>query len=114
MNSTKPIFCVDNVIASDRIKVMNMTIQIRIDKNTKEKAQKSLKNMGMDLSSGIKYFLNQVGKSNKLSYVCDFGYPHIHSLEKLKEYNKETEWAKKYGKRFFCAKELLQDILSKK
>lgn len=93
---------------------MNTTLQIRIDKNTKEKAQKSLKNMGLDLSSGIKYFLNQVGKIDNLSYVCDFGYLHVHSSEKSKEYNKETEWAKKYGKRFSSAKNLLQDILSKR
>ena len=93
---------------------MNTTIQIRIDKSDKEKAQKSLKNMGLDLSSGIKYFLNQVGKTGNLSYVCDFGYLHRHSSEKLKEYNKEIEWAKKYGKRFSNAKDLLQDILGKK
>lgn len=93
---------------------MNTTLQIRIDKSTKERAQKSLKNMGLDLSSGIKYFLNQVGKMDNLSYVCDFGYPHTHSSDKLKEYNKETEWAKKHGKRFSNAKKLLEDILSKK
>ena len=106
--------CIDNVITNDNIRIMNTTIQIRIDKNTKEKAQKSLRNMGLDLSSGIKYFLNQVGKTDNLSYVCDFGYLHAYSSEKLKEYNKEIEWAKKYGKRFSNAQSLLQDILSKK
>ena len=96
------------------MKIVNTTIQIRIDKSTKEKAQKSLKNMGLDLSSGIKYFLNQIGKTDNLSYVCDFGYLHAHSSDKLKEYNKEIEWAKKHGKRFSNAKNLLQDILGKK
>jgi len=93
---------------------MSTTIQIRIDKKTKERAQKSLKNMGLDLSSGIKYFLTQVGKASNLSYVCDFGYLHKHIPEKLKEYKKEVDWAKKYRKRFSNAKDLLQDILGKK
>lgn len=93
---------------------MNTTIQIRIDKITKDKAQKSLKNMGLDLSSGIKYFLNQIGKTDNLSYVCDFGYLHTHSSEKLKEYNKEVKWAKENGKRFSNAKDLFRDILGKK
>lgn len=39
---------------------MNTTINVRIDKKTKDKAQKTLEAMGLDLSSGIKLFLNQV------------------------------------------------------
>lgn len=90
---------------------MNTTIQIRIDQTTKTKAQKAFKNMGLDLSSGIKYLLNQVGKADSLSYFCDFGYMHTYTPEKAKEMHKEIEYAKKHSKRFSSAKEMLDDIL---
>ncbi|HBW73705.1 MAG TPA: hypothetical protein DEF59_00350 [Candidatus Magasanikbacteria bacterium] len=39
---------------------MNTTLQIRIDNKTKKSAAKILESLGLDLSSGIKIFLNQV------------------------------------------------------
>jgi len=50
---------------------MNTTIQIRIDQVTKTKAQRTFKNMGLDLSSGIKYFLVKIGNKNGLKDVYD-------------------------------------------
>lgn len=93
---------------------MNTTIQIRIDQATKAKAQKAFRNMGLDLSSGIKYLLNQVGKADSLSYICDFGYMHKYTPEILKAYEKEANYAIKHGKKFSSAKEMMDDILTKK
>ena len=90
---------------------MSTTIQIRIDQATKTKAQKAFKNMGLDLSSGVKYLLTRVGNTNSLSYICDFGYMHKYSSENAQKLKKEIEFAKKYGKRFSSAKELVDDIL---
>lgn len=90
---------------------MNTTIQIRIDQTTKSKAQKAFKNMGLDLSSGIKYLLTQAGKADSLSYICDFGYMHNYNTEKAKKMHKEIEYAKKHGKRFSSAQEMMDDIL---
>ena len=47
------------------------TIQIRIDSPTKARAQKAFKSMGIDLSSGIKYFLVKVGKEKNLQDASD-------------------------------------------
>ena len=70
--------------------------------------------MGLDLSSGIKYFLNQIGKTDNLSYVCDFGYLHAHSSDKLKEYNKEIEWAKNMESDFLMPKTFFKIFWAKK
>lgn len=89
---------------------MNTTIQIRIDQATKVKAQKAFKNMGLDLSSGIKYLLKQVSKADSLSYICDFGYMHKYTPEKGKELRKEINYAKKHAKRFSSVKEMMDNL----
>ncbi|MFA7000218.1 MAG: type II toxin-antitoxin system RelB/DinJ family antitoxin [Candidatus Paceibacterota bacterium] len=89
---------------------MNTTIQIRIDQTTKSRAQKAFKNMGLDLSSGIKYLLTQAGKANSLSYICDFGYLHNYNSEKVKELREEIDYAKKHAKRFSSVKEMFDDL----
>lgn len=90
---------------------MNTTIQIRIDSATKAKAQKAFKNMGLDLSSGMKYLLSRATKADSLNYICDFGYMHKYTHEKAREMRKEITFAKKHGKRFTNAKEMINDIL---
>ena len=85
------------------------TLQIRVDNSLKEKASDALKAMGLDLSSGIKLFLNEVAQTETI--------PFQPSTQKGKElrhyklYKKEIEFAKKYGKRFTSGKDLLDDIL---
>ncbi|MCE9517770.1 type II toxin-antitoxin system RelB/DinJ family antitoxin, partial [Candidatus Nomurabacteria bacterium] len=48
---------------------MNTVINIRIDKKTKDGAQKTLESMGLDLTSGIKMFLNQVVTENRIPFT---------------------------------------------
>jgi DNA-damage-inducible protein J len=48
---------------------MNTTMQIRIDKKTKDAAQKAFKDMGMDLSSGVKIFLKEVAKEKTFPFI---------------------------------------------
>ena len=89
---------------------MNTTIQIRIDQATKTKAQKTFKNMGLDLSSGVKYLLNQVSNANSLAYICDFGYMHKYTPEMLKKYKREERQALEHGKRYSSVKEMFDDL----
>ena len=42
------------------------TIQIRIDKKTKENARKVFAKIGMDMSTAIKLFLNQAERTKSL------------------------------------------------
>ena len=89
---------------------MNTTIQIRIDQATKTKAQKAFKNMGLDLSSGMKYLLTRVSNTNSLSYICDFGYMHKYTPEMFRKYEKEAKQALKHQKKFSSVKEMFDDL----
>ena len=95
---------------------MNTTLQIRIDKKTKEGARKVLAKSGLDLSSGVKYFLSEISNGSSLanatSYVCEYGYQHRYTPEIAKKYKNEIVWALKHGKRYTSTKEMF-DALEK-
>jgi addiction module RelB/DinJ family antitoxin len=88
---------------------MNTTIQIRIDKKSKDRAVKSFKAMGLDLSSGIKYLLAQTGKTKDLSYICSHGYVHRYTDKQAKEYKRIVKDTLKHGKKY-TAKELSAEM----
>ena len=92
---------------------MNTTIQIRIDRATKTKAQKAFRNMGLDLSSGVKYLLARELNPENITYVCDYGYLHKYTPEMLKKFKKEAQWAVKHGKGYASAKEMHDDIMKR-
>ncbi len=66
---------------------MNTTLQIRIDKNTKKQAQKIFKDMGLDMSSGVKLFLQRVVNTETLPFevVTKNGYTRAQEQTMLKE-----------------------------
>lgn len=85
------------------------TLQIRIEEKTKNKAAEILEKMGLDLSSGIKLFLNEIITSEALPFK-----PSTEKGKRLRyyeQYKKETAWAEKHGKRYTSGKELVDDIL---
>jgi DNA-damage-inducible protein J len=88
---------------------MNTTMQIRIDSPTKIKAQKAFKSMGIDMSSGVKMFLNQV--------VIDQCMPFVPSTKKTrairKKWDKEFNLVMKHGKGYASAKEMHDDIMKR-
>lgn len=66
------------------------TINIRVDETLKKKANKTLSSLGMDMSTAIKIFLNQV--------VVDDALPFIPSAKKMAiraEWDKQVEEALK-------------------
>ena len=83
-------------------------INIRIDENLKNKANKTLNKMGIDLSSAVKMFLHQT--------VIEDGLPFRPTGNKKlirEKWNMEVAEAIKSGKRYSSAKELLDDIVKK-
>lgn len=46
------------------------TIQLRIDKKTKEKAQDIFEKLGMDMTSGMKLFLSQVIRTKAIPFIA--------------------------------------------
>lgn len=90
---------------------MTTTLQIRIDKKTKDAAQKAFRSMGLDMSSGVKLYLTQVMHTKTIPFpVMSADYWPI---EKKRQIIKEAKWALKYGKRYTSIEEAHRDILKK-
>lgn len=85
------------------------TIQIRIDAKTKKAAKKIFADLGMDLSTGMKVYLARVVKDKGIPFRVrtENGFTPAQEARMLRE----TEWAKKHGKRYTDAREMLDDIL---
>ena len=82
------------------------TLSIRIEENLKAKANKTLDKMGLDMSSAVKLFLNQVVKEDGLPFTPT----NNHAVLKAR-WDREVAEALKNGKRYTSAKALLDDIL---
>lgn len=84
------------------------TIQLRIDKKTKEKAQQIFSKLGMDLSSGMKLFLSQVVITKSIPFQPRTvnGYSPEYEAYLIKQ----TEDTLKNGKRFKSVKDLMKDL----
>ena len=89
---------------------MNTTLQIRVDKRTKRQAQKTFKDMGIDLSTGVKLFLNQVVRSGGIPFSIrtDNGF----TLEQERQIIKETTEALKNSEAYLSISELHKDLLA--
>jgi len=84
-------------------------MQIRIDSSTKSKAKKAFKDMGIDMSSGVKMFLHQVAVDKCMPFV-----PSTTKTRALrKKWDKEFEWVMKHGKGYASAKEMHSAIMMK-
>ncbi len=85
------------------------TLSVRIEEKTKREASKTLAALGLDMSTAVKMFLNQV--------VIDQGIPFKPSrtAQQIREgWDKEVAHALKRGKRYSNASDLFQDILEEK
>ena len=85
------------------------TLQVRIDKKTKDKAQKIFKDMGIDMSSGIKLFLSRVVNTESIPFIpiTENGF----TKEKETDILKEILVAKKTGKIYSSVDKAFNDVL---
>ncbi|MEK7125939.1 MAG: type II toxin-antitoxin system RelB/DinJ family antitoxin [Patescibacteria group bacterium] len=90
---------------------MTSTIQVRIDSKMKNRADKTFKNMGLDMSSGVKLYLHQVVRSGSIPFTIRTENGFTPEQEHLMI--AETKHALKYGKRYKTAREMMLDILGK-
>ncbi|KKW45047.1 hypothetical protein A3C94_02985 [Candidatus Kaiserbacteria bacterium RIFCSPHIGHO2_02_FULL_55_17] len=90
---------------------MTTTLQIRIDKKTKDAAQKTFRSMGLDMSSGVKLYLAQVVNKGEIPFPV-FSFDNLPREKKL-QIVKEAKWALKHGKRYATIQEAHRDILKK-
>ncbi len=86
---------------------MTSNISIRINPKTKKAAQKTLSELGLDLSSGVKMFLEQVVTTQSIPFPVVT--PTGHRLRNWKQLKKEIVEAKK-GTGYDTAEEAFADI----
>ena len=82
------------------------TLNIRIEERVKKEATKTLAALGLDMSSAVKMFLNQV--------VIEQGIPFKPSRtprEIREEWDKEVAWARKHGKSYTDVSKMFEDIM---
>lgn len=84
------------------------TLNVRIDENVKKKASKTLASLGLDMSSAVKLFLNQVIIEKDLPFVPT---RNKRAIELRKKWDQEVSWALKHGNSYKNAEELLKDLL---
>jgi DNA-damage-inducible protein J len=88
---------------------MNTTLQIRLDAKTKSSAQKIFQSLGVDMSSGVKMFLQQVVNTESIPF--EIRTKNGFTLKKEKQILKETAQTLKQGKGYRTAEEMHRDIL---
>ena len=81
------------------------TLNIRIDKNIKAKAGKTLSALGLDTSTAVRIFLHQVVVEKGLPFV-----PTRNSVAIRAQWDKEVAEAKKNSRRYKTAAEALFDL----
>ena len=88
---------------------MSSTLSIRINPKTKKAAQKILRSLGLDLSAGVKMFLEQVVTTDSIPFYTATGTGH--KLRHANIYRREIAETLKGGKSYQTAAEMHADIL---
>jgi DNA-damage-inducible protein J len=81
------------------------TLNIRIEENIKAKANKTLSSLGLDMSTAVKMFLNQVIKEDGLPFTPTKNISFIKA-----KWDREIAETLKSGKSYRNAKELFEDL----
>lgn len=88
------------------------TIQIRVDNKTKKAAKKTLEEMGLDMSSAVKLFLNNVIIQQKIPF--EIRTKNGFTPERERKYIREAEETLEYGKSYNDVDQMMDDILNEK
>ena len=81
------------------------TINIRIDKDIKARAGKTLSALGLDTSTAVRLFLHQVVAEKGLPFI-----PTKNSATIRAQWDREVVMAKKNSRRYQTAAEALSDL----
>jgi DNA-damage-inducible protein J len=81
------------------------TINVRIDNQTKQQAQKVFSKLGFDISSAIKVFLKKAIQTSSIPFRVGL----MNDPRFISEMKKEVSWAKKHAKRYSTPEELFAE-----
>ena len=87
---------------------MKSLISIRIGPKTKKAAQKTLGELGLNLSSGVTLFLEQVIETDSIPFAI--ATKRGHCLRREKTLRKEIGWTLKHAKGYSTPQEMHADI----
>ena len=87
---------------------MSKIINLRIDKDKKDKANKICHELGITLSASIKIFINKMIKEHKIPFELDAYEPSENLLNSLKNADQIVKDPKR--KKYKNAKELFKDL----
>jgi len=91
---------------------MNSTLQIRVDKKTKERARKAFRASGIDLSSGLRLLLTHIGRTGEVPREM-FTYDNAPDSFK-KKLVREAAYTLKHGKAYTDVRAMHREILGEK
>ena len=91
---------------------MNSTLQIRVDKKTKERVRKAFRAAGIDLSSGLRLFLTHIGRTGEVPREM-FTYDNA-PASFMKKLMREADYALKHGKAYTDVHAMHREILGEK
>lgn len=84
---------------------MDTVINIRTNKEIREKARKVFSSIGISTSAGVNMFLHQVVAEKGLPFT-----PTVDARKIREKWDKDVKEAIKSGKRYTNARELLHDL----
>ena len=87
-----------------------VSTNIRIDSDTKIKAQQLLDDLGLDLSTAINIFLKQMVYENAIPFSISRDVPNVETLEAMREADDIIAHPEAY-KSYDSAEEMVRDIL---
>jgi len=88
----------------------NTSMNIRMDSDIKQKAQKIFAELGMDTTTAINIFLRQVIRINGLPFEVRMDTPNEETIEAIQEIEKLKEDTSK--KTYSCFSDLLEDVIN--
>ena len=87
------------------------TINVRIDKATKNAVQKIVEDLGLDLSTAIKTFFKKIIQTESIPFMLEKN-GRMTDSRYLAELKEDVAWSKKHSKKYTSAREAVSDILA--
>ena len=88
----------------------NTSMNIRMDSDIKQKAQKIFAELGLDTTTAINIFLRQVIRTNGLPFEIKMDTPNAETMEAIQEIAKLKEDTSKTT--YSCFSDLVEDVIN--
>lgn len=87
-----------------------INVNVRMDKNVKEKYEKLCKSLGMNMSTAFNIFANAMVRQNKIPFEVSLEYPNEETLAAIQEVEDMKKNPSAY-KSYTNVDEMMEDLL---